>query len=166
MQQYIRQYTLRKGGGDIMTSIDLIKCKMTGSINTDSEENAGRTCKLSAKLKGSGSSRLALLGWQPLELSGHISMEEESAQNVEITAGSCLNIGPPFHKTSRIHIEFNDFEGRTWRLLGSGDVHLPRPWKTGTAFSGDAFLEGERFGSWNLKIRPGSISFSPEFFRL
>ncbi len=149
-----------------MTGCNLITWEMTGSIEPDSAESCGRNCKLSAHFQGCGSSRLALFGWSQLEVSGHIAMEGESMERTEINPGSGLNMGPPFHKTSRIHIEFNDSKGRTWRLLGSSDAHLPRPWKTGTAFSGDAFLEGKRYGSWNLKIRGGSISFSPDFFRL
>jgi len=148
-----------------MNTRHLLTWEMQGSVQSNSATDTKASSKLLLHLKGHSATHLALFGWSPLELSGDVQIEGELEDKASIAPGSGINIGPPFHKKSNIHIEFHDKKGRTWRLLGSGAARLPRPWKTGSSFSGDLFVDGKCFGSWRLMVSPKSISIAPGFYQ-
>jgi hypothetical protein len=96
-------------------------------------------------------SPLSFLGWSPLELKGSVELEGVS-DHAELGEGCRLQVGPPFHRDSQLHVVFRDKNDTTWRLLGSSRLRILCPRSSASTFKGKLYESGAEVGRWELEL--------------
>jgi hypothetical protein len=118
---------------------------MWGSVET---RRGGRRFRFVAR--ATSGTLAAGAGWGPLWLAGTARVGRSGAA---LGPGSSLEIGLPFRRLLRYHVQFTDAAGHRWRFFGRKDVRLSRPWRTLTTLRGVLFRDGVEVGPAELRFR-------------